>query len=239
MSAWGDAEERLTPAARELLDELLADIRRQTILGADRRAIAGEISVRDIVEAFERESNRSERSLIYSRRARRLATIAIVYTFLGATIAALTLAYGLATDQTLSIASLTSGGAALISGFVTMYIALLQRRRAAEQAVFDRLTSHATTDFITGWLKFESRVRLSAARLLGQSTSEKPLGQIVAALAKADLISDSELSAIREMIDVRNRAVHGIEVQDSTLIEVNQQMRRLEKISKRLEDRVA
>ncbi|MBB5854475.1 uncharacterized protein YutE (UPF0331/DUF86 family) [Amycolatopsis umgeniensis] len=242
MELWQDAESRLTPAARETLDELIEDIRRQIILTADRTAYSSEISVRDVVEAAQRSDvARPSASGPGSHRRRRLIfLVAIIY----ATIGAATAFYGVLSKNFLDLPGNTSslitisGASLMTASTLLVAISYLQLRKARREESIRGRTEYGINEFLSEFVQVESKLRLSTANLLGESTSERPINQIARDLAKAGFLTEADVAELQDLSAIRNKIVHGAtQPGDAALHQSVRRLTRLLSVVGRLADK--
>jgi hypothetical protein len=220
MSLWQEAETRLTPEAKRVLDDLVDDIRRQTVLSADQLSYGDEVTARDVIEAFQRQARTP--GVAGEPRVRRLSIIVGLYAVFG--VATVTVGFlvnyldsGPLADSSwviiVSGASLSVAAAALLQTTrmrLREHEAQLDERRRADQGV---------SEFLRDWIAIESEIRLAAASLLGSSASEKPVSQLAKDLARAGFLSSKEADAATSLHRRRNALVHGGPVDEAALRE--------------------
>lgn len=225
-------EERLSPAARLALEELLEDVRAEILArAASRAAGTGEITVTDIVtsaEAVQRRSELARRSL--------LERVMVVYAGLGITIAMAAFAFGFADDFTMPVTLTASTGLALalVAVLTTTFLQLRHGRRMLSSIEQARIESPllATAHFLNGWNDLEVMAREVIARELGESRAGEPLSRIVRQLADMQVLSEEEIANFRSLLELRNALVHGKQEPDPAAM--NDAIRRTQELQHRL-----
>jgi hypothetical protein len=232
-------EERLTPRARELLASLLEDLRDEILTSASRRGVAAEIGARDVIEAFEEYTGRS-RAIGYdsARRRQRIQLLLTTYAVIAAVLAvvAVVLTFSdLGSADTLTVVATTSLG--LVGASLGLLLSFRSRTAAASKREIEELKRQSGfAEFLERWLRIESLIRLLVARDLGASSAELPLGALLDAGSKAGRIRASEYSELRNLLEVRNRAVHAGALDRDTLVGATQ---RADRLIVRFEDELA
>lgn len=207
---------RLTPAAREALDELVDDYRRALVLRATtlagRAGTSSEVTVSDVVHAQEDfDTPRSAR--MQPERQLRLSRVLRLYVALG--IYTTVIFAGLLIFQLTRDASSTER-LALIGGFsgilITVFGAsaqvLILRHPSREDLRSD--PGDLRNLFLDRWIRLELELRETGALLFGESSlQELRLTEILSLLTKQGAIDDKDNVAIRQALSTRNAIVHG------------------------------
>jgi uncharacterized protein YutE (UPF0331/DUF86 family) len=232
-------ETKLTPAAKQALDELLSEYRRRVLVGAAGSAsrLTGdvrEISVQDIVTGW---TNDQRQPL---RRARTVDWILRSYTLGGIVIAVGSISFFVYQNVLNShvIRSLDPDSRlALIVGFSGAALAVLsytvqqaRRTRAAlSVARMDTPQYPGTIQaFLNVWQQLELAIRSKVAQTSGESTANRPLSLLMRELQADGVISVNDAAKLREILDIRNRLVHaGREVGSDEVAEATKEARRL------------
>ncbi|MGY1826247.1 hypothetical protein [Blastococcus sp. SYSU DS0541] len=235
MPLWQDVEGRLTPEARQVLEELVEDLRKQVLLSATRRAFGDTIAVRDVVEAFRgetrlEESQKPRRARLYERAALVYLLVALLGLILGVYVN-----FSSTFPSTFALTVIVSASSTLVASLVLFALSRRVTRRRMEESLARRGSSRGVNEFLAEWIDVESSVRLGAATLLGSSVSGKPVRQLVRDLEKAGFLSDSEVAAFSEVAAYRNDLVHGIVVNESSIREALAAIERIRPALNRLQ----
>lgn len=216
---------RLTPAAGESLEELVANYRYQILEGAEQSAqsVSGElreISVQDIVM--------STRDLPLGRAPRRrmVDRILTVYIYAGVLLAVGAMTYVLSTRLYFDLSS--SEKIAAVAGFSGLIIAafsyLVQQLRLTEYR-FGSLGIREyysprpkSMMFLRTYQEIELQMRGLVASLLGESETSQPMSKLLSQLVGQRVLKEDDEAVFRELLTLRNRIVHqgegGVSVED-------------------------
>ncbi len=213
-----DLRALLTPAAREMMGELVRDFGERLLLSAaDAATRAGtdlrEISVSDLAQAFSRlqpESVRSRRTLV-ERVLEMYMALGVVTGFVG--IAGLVAAhyFGRAFLGSDSVAVAVSAG----GYFLVFFSFLMQRTRVYNRVMSTRgsigldVALHDTAVFIRNWSELELALRERASMLVGETAAHKPISEIAELLRNAGALNAGDLETVQRLLRVRNNVVHG------------------------------
>lgn len=218
-------EARLTQRARELLANLLEDLREEILTSASRRGVSAEIGARDIIEAFEEHTGRS-RVVGYdsARRRQRLQFLLASYAVTAAVLALLAVTLSLTDLQSSNVLTLVASiSVALVGASLGLLLAARTRAAAAAQREIEEMRRQDRfADFLERWLRVESLLRLLVARDLGASSAELPLGALLDAGSRAGRISASEYEELRNLLSVRNSGVHEGALDRESLVNASQ-----------------
>ncbi len=208
-------ENKLTSAARRALDELVEDYRNQVLLGAIQAAssVTGEvqeISIRDILSGMTRSRIKTN---IYLNREERLAQIGlfagIVYAILGF---GFVIFQGNLLVSPSQLIGYSVGFAGIILSMFSYFYPKLRRPRystQAEESQYGLPVTNLSLLFIQQWQRIELTARNIIALRSGESSANKPISLLVEELRQnGDLNSDEE-KTLRELLDFRNRIIHG------------------------------
>lgn len=209
-------EDRLTPAARKALEDLLEDYKMQVLFGAIKSAssVSGnieEISVRDIYSgmnaAFPKESTVLTTK---QRKTKQVLWIGIVYTIIGFVVG---IAINLFSNSwveglDLPITILFTGIG--IAGIVLTVISYLRTRQYERQFLFQGNAVTAEFELIQAWRDIEIVSKKIIASYAGESKAERPLSQLIQDLRKTKIVSREEENKMLELLQLRNQLVHNV-----------------------------
>jgi len=216
--ATNDLRSLLTPAAREMMGELVRDFGDRLLLGAaDAATRAGtglrEISVADLAQAFSRlqpDSGRLRRSLV-DRVLEMYTALGIIVGLVGFAAMIVGRYLGRQIFESESIAL-----AVAATGFLLVVFSFLVRRSRVAGRVFasagtvgfePRLLD--TASFIRSWSEIELALRELASIKVGESTAQRPISEIIDLLYHSGAVAAEDLDTIRRLLRVRNSVVHG------------------------------
>lgn len=208
-------EDKLTPAARQALDELVSDYRAQLLLragdSASRLGELREISVHDIVAAV----GRQQRQLFGMPRSpmeRLLTMYAVVFALIGGGAFIWFLA-----QQILTLREFGSQVSLMVAamGFsvaVGSYLLLRARQRRfyldLRGSDEERLRDYHGM-YLAQWSEIEVALRKVAAVQLGESAAGVPISRLIEHLAKEGRLSDGERVQLLQFLELRNALAHG------------------------------
>lgn len=215
-------ETKLTPAAREALDELVQDIRHQILADAELHAarVSGkvrEISVRDLFDASQVRRSGTRLSFVERLVSMYAATGAIMG------LGSLLYAYAsLAVGGMVSRVILLAGVAGILLSALSSTWLLRSRLRGFDIHPIDRLrptpleSSDMSLLFVKRWQEIELAIRDLVASKLGESIAVEPLSILIERLRKAHILSAKDESKFRALLGLRNRILHQGEELDRT-----------------------
>jgi predicted RNA-binding protein len=227
-----ELEKKLTPAAREALDELVEDFRNQTLLSAAKSAArAGvevtEISVRDILDSLNKLQLRRTQRL-----PTQLASFLRFYVFLG--IIFTLLGFGFFLYRSISIGDIRENKSligAVAFGLLVSASSFILRRWGSEWLVHlvalpspsetRSRTSDLVGEYLLTWPKIELAARDLVASRLGESSANKPLSLLLSELQDLGILKREEKTKLRDLLGIRNRIVHAGKEVDLAEIEVS------------------
>lgn len=218
-----DLRELLTPAAREMLDELTRDFQSQVLLGAAATASQygpelREISVADIARSYGRlqpELTRSRRSL-FARVTQAYIVLGIVVTVIGWA--------GLGASQVLkrTVISTDVGLVLIGAGLWLVLGSIAIGRSRGAQRYFARLEPkdlqkdrdsdaqlYLLGAFMKIWSDIEVLLREKASEIFGESEAQRPLRDLVQSLERSRSISAKDVETTMRLLTIRNAVVHG------------------------------
>lgn len=199
-------EDRLSPAARAALEELMEELRAEIIARAAHASYGDQISVADLVRSYEERFAR-----FASRGASTVERLAALYVALGAAVAAGSLAFGSMRGFTEITAVVVSTGLGLvIAAGATMLLRRESRLRSTAMSAMMPVTSQfaATAAFLGQWTSLEALLREVIARELGESRAGEPLSHILNELVRLGRLGNGEASAFHDLLRLRNAIVH-------------------------------
>ncbi|MEW5870755.1 MAG: hypothetical protein AB1894_15890 [Chloroflexota bacterium] len=208
-------ESKLTPAAEEVLDELIKDYRLQLLKEANKSAsdITGEvreISVRDILDALQKME-----SFGTSKRAKFIERLFIMYAFLGMIMSLI----GYIMNQFLLLPSYLPEILSLVGALLALFSLSAYYLNTKRVVSFDSLLSSkrdSTSDtndysmlFISKWRDIEILSREVISYLIGESNvGNMPIRDLLNNLLKFQIISQSDSKLYLKLLDKRNSLVH-------------------------------
>lgn len=211
-----DLNSKLTPAARQALDELVDDYRNQVLLGARNSAARfgdlREISVHDIMAGVGKTQSR----LIVdaSSKIERLLTL---YMWSGLGVGAIGLT-GYVLREVIFQKKIEEQIPFLIAvvGFllgILSYFLLRIRRMQYSKSLLTQRSEERVPDavavFVSIWRDLELALRAAASTKLGESVADAPVSQLVRRLAVGGLLSEEESQELTTLVLLRNQVVHG------------------------------
>ena len=212
-----DLESKLTPAAKQALQELVEEFRAQVLRSAAQSAAAfqgevREITVRDIVAS-------STRNLLGTRpwRAAGLEWLLSSYAILGVVFGIVGALYALLSRD----GTLFGRGIALQFSIAGMFVALIATvlltirgkrllRQSSEASFpgFSYSVGEIGPTFVMEWSQVELALRSMAAARLGESSATAPIGRLIQELSQRGTLTTEDVSTLRRLLEIRNRVVH-------------------------------
>lgn len=231
-------EARLTPAAREVLNETVGDYKSKLLLRAHAHAASltgevREIAVRDIVAGAT-----NLREAAHTSRSRRASAVAQLYILTGLVMATVGVSIYLAPYITessfslLEILPLAVGLAGLLLGILGVALAKrselhhAERIEAGERGEPDRF--EATGLFLARWQEFEIVLRSIIADQYGESTAGAPLSELLSKLERQGVLRPEFQPVVRRVLHLRNRMVHNqVQVPLHVIMDATRDLNRL------------
>jgi hypothetical protein len=225
--ARSDVEGKLTPAARQALDELLDDYRKRVLLGAsDSASTLGdvhEISVHDIMAGLERLQADYK-----GRLPSLLLRILSAYIVLG-------IVAGLSGLVTFSYRQILQGRSVheqlpllfALSGFSLSAVSYAYLRLRSARGSYHQLGASMSVSplpgyvgaFIAQWRDLELGLREAAAARLGESGAAAPMSALVDRLINDGQLSPEDGQRMRELVRLRNQIIHqGRDISENVLL---------------------
>jgi hypothetical protein len=212
-------EAGLTPAAREVLNEILVEFRGELVARAFRHASERfgeprEIGVNDLLAALGEVRGAGQTT----RRQTRLERLLLVYAVAGTVVAMFGVLFAVYDQVFTSLSapasvSLLAATVAAVLAAVSFLLLTRLRLRAysieAEGREFDARDPGAVGTFLAAWIELERVIDLLAEQWFGESATREPFVRIVELLAKAVYLSPEDHQRLRELARVRNNVVHG------------------------------
>lgn len=209
-----DLESKLTPAAKQSLDELLAEHRRRVLFAAAQSAsrLTGdvrEISVQDIVASWTADNIGPRRKVI--------DVLLRSYILGGSLFSAGALAFLSARDVLTKLDQNARFAFVLaFSGAVMALLSLATDYVRRRRPIIDvRSLSTSTPDspneflmFLNVWQRLELAIRNKVAQTSGESTANKPLSLLLNDLQHEGVISVNDVANLKRIVEIRNRIVH-------------------------------
>lgn len=209
-------EDRLTPAARKALEDLLEDYKTQVLLGAIKSAssVSGnieEISIRDIYSGMN-EAFAKENTILTTKQKKtdQVLWIGVAYTIIGFVVGIAVNLFsnswveGLDLPITILFTGIGTAGIALT------VISYLRTRQFERQSLVQDNVMTAEFELIQAWRDIEIVSKKFVASYSGESKAEKPLSQLIQELRRTKVISREEENKMLELLQIRNQLVHGV-----------------------------
>jgi len=219
-----DLDNRLTPAARQALQELVSEYRNQILVGAKESASeltseVREISVHDIIAGVNR--SRPGRTIPLPSVLERVLNL---YMILGVVVGLVGLAVfflyfdvvrSLDFKQRLPLVMSITGFA--LAALIGLYLRVRQSRglyRLPLQAPVERKVIYYSMSYIQKWQEIELTARNLVASRLGESSANEPISVLIARLRAAELLNRDDETRLKKLLSVRNKVLHeGLDVQ--------------------------
>ena len=208
-------ESKLTPAAREALEEFTRNYRDQILRSANQVAgkLTGEvreISVRDIFEAISIIETKGfpARSRQRSRLSFTLTLTGLLYSLVGFGFYIYT--RSTSTFQNIGILLIVGGIACILAG---LYFNIYYRDRSSTMLQSksnddDDRTKELEFIFLDLWQLIELETRNLASQILGESKAKSPSPRLVDELITSKILSYNDSMIIRNLLNLRNNIVH-------------------------------
>lgn len=214
-----DLEQKLTPAARQVLDQLVSEYRSEILLRAGDSAseLTGEvheISVRDVVEGLT-----EAQSTVSARATGFLGSASGVYQVVGLTlaIAGLVLWFTSGGPYGLSYLERTFIWVLVLFGLGLAVLSKLAHRFAkkrVDQIHLEKPSRQRTgyaegpSTFLSIWQHIELRLREMAATKFGESIADQPLSVLLHAFQREEVLDAETVERVQDLLILRNRIVH-------------------------------
>ncbi|WP_409562570.1 hypothetical protein [Hyphomicrobium sp. MC8b] len=209
--------EKLTPAARQTLEEILSDYRDEILVSAAYEAarMTGEmreISVQDIVNGAQRMARKSRmppRSAI-DKILPLYAVLGILSSMAGFGIYALRqLANNIDASQQLPLVIVFVGVIMTAASIALIYL----RKTGVLTPEFRDISRNEDNElfakYLVTWRNIEVAMRNLASSKLGESVAQEPIAFLIERLQKKDVLSVDEARAFKKLLSTRNSVVHG------------------------------
>jgi hypothetical protein len=216
-----DYNSLLTPAARQMLSELMRDLHEQILRDAAVAAMRAtgdlrEITVSDIARSYSRlQGGRgARRSTLIDRILQAYEVVALMMGAYGL------LGYFMVRYLDLQVLQGREDLLVVVaaSGIVLFLMIGLLRRSRSLTSLFRLLPSTGTErevstdsigEFIARWVELELALRSTAVVRLGESASGVPVSQLLTILTSAEVLSASDANTLKKLLSMRNAVVHG------------------------------
>jgi len=211
-----ELDTKLTPAARQALDELVADYRDQLLFGAadsaSRLGELREISVHDIMAGLNRQQDR-----VFGRTGSSIERILRLYV-VGGFVLGVTGLVAFAAREILigrgfqeQIFVLAALGGLLLSAM--SYFLLWTRKSRGTAYLLRRQSSEFGpgdyASYLTLWRDIELALRRAAAVRLGESAASAPISGLLETLGREQVLSSDDQLRLRRLLTLRNSIAHG------------------------------
>lgn len=223
-----DVERLLTPAAREVLSELMRDLREQLLRGAAEEAVREtgamrEVTVGDLARAF--AALQPSRQLGPRDFKERLVRQLLRVYAAGGLLLAFGGVVGLFYAASPDLQRLVGWGpmrpleaASLVAFGIALYAVLGYAKRNAVQQLarllpFPRYMRASRVEgpiarFLMAWASLEVMLRSLASTTFGESAPTAPLSELLRSLRDTGALLDTEMRELSELLQLRNRVAH-------------------------------
>jgi len=208
-------ESKLTPAAREALEELVESYRDQILIGAMRSAASftdevAEVPVRDILTSVNRGEARPRRpsSELLDRLWRMAIPAGIVYAIAG--FGYFVLRSFKVRFEPIETASFAVGLVGLVMSLIGYYYSRQRRLDTVYQrALWGELRSFDRSMLLVQeWRNIELAARSLVASHLGESVADKPISILIDELYRSGILTKEDVRRLRDLLSRRNRILH-------------------------------
>jgi hypothetical protein len=214
-----ELEDKLTPAARQALDELVEAYRNQILIGAEQAASDSigelrEISVRDIFVSTNKEQAKDEGSdvefFLWLLRSGGFgfAMAGLASLFIGLTDDSLSYPFSL------GIAVIMTGilfilAPEILTKVTDAIISWLGIRKVTPTLSSDTKTSlDSNFELLKRWREIEITLRNVIAAQSGESTAKESISALIESLGRQDLLPQEDIIKMRQVLRVRNQVAH-------------------------------
>lgn len=208
-------ESKLTPAAKQALDELQLDFRNQVLLRAAESAsrVTGdlrELSVQDIMHAVAESPSTAE------PRRPTFDSLLRVYAVTGGLTTVGALLFVAYNDYAVHLrlesrTALVVAGTGILLTVASLAMILVRRPRPVMRSLLIRQRSqtHSAAEFLLAWQFLELTLRNKVARNTGESTANQPLSVLIRRLETERVLDSTDVDGLRSLLALRNGIVHG------------------------------
>jgi hypothetical protein len=203
---------KLTPAAREAVQELTESFKSELLAKASNQATNASqttpiIAVQDIFESYT-----ALRPRFLEEQDRTLPLVEVTFGIVSGVL--LSLAVNALADTTLSTTFTTLIVSLTLATLITAFMLIQRRQRKFQDTftlTFPRSTSAAFANFwlVHEWQELEVVLRTIVAAKFGESKASAPSSVLITMLEESHAISAMEASYLREALQLRNAIVHG------------------------------
>lgn len=220
-----EIENKLTDAAKQSLDSIVADYRNEILSRAGESAtnLTGdlhEVSVHDIIEGsrFSGKSSIGQIPSPIGRAFRLYFYLGFVVFFIGAIwFLAERFLPTLSIEEIQPIVLATFG--LLMSGVSFLFLQLRKPDKTREIKLDDLGTKDSrgySTEIVRYWKNIELQLRNLTATKLGESKAKEPVSVMVRLLVRSGTLNKTESKIIAHLLDLRNQVVHeSIDINES------------------------
>lgn len=210
-------DDKLTPAAKKTLNEILEDHRQQILVAAASSASlttgeVREISVNDIVKGVQ-ESFDGYRSRVRTLIERLM--VAYVISGLGIALVGLGI-FAVQSFQMLDfqrrLPLLIGLGGVIISGLglaMSYYTKRITLRAERERLLVTSTVGELLGKFQIAWREIEVTLRSLASSRLGESVAQEPISFLVSRLEREKTLPPEDAQRIQQLLAIRNQLAHG------------------------------
>lgn len=238
-------EEKLTPAARDALDELITNYRDQILFNAMDSAteLPGEleeISVRDIISGIEKTKSKviDRKWDLRTRMLRTLMLVGIIYAFIG-------IGYYIYTNLEVNFAQqvgLIAAFAGLSISLVSYFLLNIYKEKyrfsvsASEYSKIEPFKANLEQELVRKWGDIELSSRDLIASIFGESKANLSLTSILEFLLKKEILNENDYIISKRLLEMRNKILH--EGKEFNKVEIENSIKMASKILDKIRARL-
>lgn len=209
--------DKLTPAARQALEELVEEYKSEILRRASDSAasLTGEVREVSVHDIFQGVGEFQKRGVARYRTP--MERVLNLYMVTGVVLGAVGLLYyvfrtlmgGLETRDQLPLLFSFAGFTIAAMSFAVLWLRQARERREFARKVFGPADyGDIASVFISRWRELELTLRNVVAADFGESLAKEPVSILVRSLVKKGRLSDQDMERIRRLLETRNRLVH-------------------------------
>jgi hypothetical protein len=236
-----ELKSKMTPAAKQVLQEVLDDYQREILMLASKSAsrITGEVSeiaVHDVVQGL-----KEARGQLLRTRPSMVERLLLIYAFVGVIAAVSGFMYFALLNVRQRIdyeyfLPLAVSMAGVLFSVLSIVVLIMRRRLRGFGAVYltrQPSESEEGARIIILWGEIERRLRALAASRLGESIAERPLSALIKQLVEKSILDPRMANEIQLLLNMRNRVAHGGRPLETA--ELSSSLRSFEKLTEKLD----
>ena len=206
---------KLTPAARDALDELVQDFRTQTLVNAAESAAretgeVREISVRDILTGVNASRIRRPQRNLW-RQALKIYVVLGVLMVIGGLGYLVYRNLNIRSDEPSQVAFITALAGVIASAVASLMLRVIPSRFGLISEDSGRDEPRRTellSEYLSIWPKIELTARDIVASKLGESQAKKPLSSLFRELQELGVLAPDDQNKLKDLLNKRNKIVH-------------------------------